>query len=76
MHPPISAHKHPDCYEIMQELEKCHKSGFFNYFLGKCNNLKKDVVQCLSKERLKQQRANQKKKKEKRQNAEISKEDQ
>ncbi|KAG4303973.1 hypothetical protein PORY_002626 [Pneumocystis oryctolagi] len=65
MHPPISPHKHPDCYEIMQQLEKCHKSGFFKYFLGKCNDLKKNVVQCLSEERLKQQRVNQTKNREK-----------
>ncbi|KAG4300884.1 hypothetical protein PCANB_002922 [Pneumocystis canis] len=65
MHPPISVHKHPDCYEIMKQLETCHKSGFSGYFLGKCNVLKKKVTQCLDEERLKQQRANQKKNKEK-----------
>ncbi|EMR08847.1 hypothetical protein PNEG_02634 [Pneumocystis murina B123] len=50
MHPPLSAHKHPDCYELMKELERCHESNLISHFFGKCNDLKKKVVKCLNQE--------------------------
>ncbi|KTW31382.1 hypothetical protein T552_00027 [Pneumocystis carinii B80] len=66
MHPPLSAHKHPDCHELMKQLKECHESNFISHFFGKCNDLKKEVVKCLNQERLKQQRENQRKNKDKR----------
>ncbi|ORY86881.1 hypothetical protein BCR37DRAFT_390612 [Protomyces lactucae-debilis] len=61
MHPPLSEHKHPGCYDLILALEECHKAGLWAKFGGACNEHKEALTLCLRAERLANQRENQRK---------------
>lgn len=50
MHPPLTEHQHPGCFDVILALEQCHEAGFLNKFTGACNDKKKAVDQCLKEE--------------------------
>lgn len=50
MHPPLEAHKHEGCDQVIEALEECHRAGTFNKFIGTCNAAKRAVDQCLKEE--------------------------
>lgn len=50
MHPPLDAHKHEGCDEVIEALEACHRAGTFNKFIGTCNEAKRAVDNCLKEE--------------------------
>jgi hypothetical protein len=50
MHSKLDLHKHVSCEDIIIELDKCHKSGFLNRYLGGCNHLKQAMNDCLQAE--------------------------
>jgi hypothetical protein len=50
MHPQLEAHKDEGCDGVIEALEQCHRAGTFNRFIGVCNDAKRAVDQCLTKE--------------------------
>lgn len=70
MHPPLTEHKHPGCYDLIVALQTCHASSFLARFNGECNGVKHDLSMCLRAERLERQRSNQKIAKERNRKAE------
>ncbi|CAI2192383.1 14772_t:CDS:2 [Funneliformis geosporum] len=50
MHPNLALHKHPKCVDIILRLDECHKSGFFKKYFGGCNELKRELNECLTLE--------------------------
>lgn len=60
MHPPLTQHKHPGCYDLIVALEACHAAGLMARFSGACNATKQELTLCLRAERLDNQRQNQK----------------
>ncbi|ORZ02759.1 hypothetical protein BCR43DRAFT_482112 [Syncephalastrum racemosum] len=66
MHPPLTEHQHPGCFDVILALEQCHEAGLLNKFTGACNDKKKAVDQCLKEEFLAQRAVNKVKSKEKR----------
>ena len=56
----------PDCGELIQALEDCHKQGFMKRAFGTCNNQKAELSRCLHAERVSRERENMKKSLEKR----------
>lgn len=71
MHPPLTKHKHPGCYDLIVALEECHAQGFLSRFSGSCNATKKELSMCLREERLSSQRANQVKARDRNRKAEA-----
>ncbi|OLL26851.1 COX assembly mitochondrial protein 1 [Neolecta irregularis DAH-3] len=75
MHPPLVVYRHPGCEEVIIALEECHRSGFFNRFMGGCNQAKYDLTLCLRSEiikRLERSRVNRETSKEKRKRVETA----
>ncbi|KAI8886642.1 UPF0287-domain-containing protein [Backusella circina FSU 941] len=58
MHPQLEAHKDEGCDGVIEALEQCHRAGTFNRFIGVCNDAKRAVDQCLTKEFLAMREAN------------------
>lgn len=71
MHPPLTQHKHPGCYDLIVLLEECHNSGLWSRFNGDCNKYKQQLTLCLRAERLDNQRQNQLKAKKRNEKAEA-----
>ncbi|KAI8975543.1 hypothetical protein BDF20DRAFT_879265 [Mycotypha africana] len=71
MHPPLEAHKNEGCEEVIEALERCHRAGTFNKFIGVCNDAKRAVDNCLKQEFLAQRDQQKGKAKEKRKRMEA-----
>jgi hypothetical protein len=52
MHPVLSSGDHPLCRGFIKRLEDCHRENRFLKFFGRCNECKRDLDRCLSKELL------------------------
>ncbi|CAG8459444.1 2525_t:CDS:2 [Diversispora eburnea] len=48
MHPNLAYHEHPKCIDVILRLEECHRSGFINRFFGGCNDIKRELNECLT----------------------------
>ncbi|KAJ1308736.1 hypothetical protein OPQ81_004427 [Rhizoctonia solani] len=40
------------CGPLIEALEACHASGFFNKYTGGCNKIKEQLNKCLREERV------------------------
>ncbi|XP_031573937.1 COX assembly mitochondrial protein 2 homolog [Actinia tenebrosa] len=68
MHPLLAPHLHNKCLELIEMLNKCHDEHRFGKFLGKCNDIERNLQRCLkaeSKERRQRNMEESKKRKEK-----------
>ena len=53
MHPPLAPHLHGDkCKKIIERLKLCHEEQRWGKFLGRCNELKRELDRCLHEERM------------------------
>ena len=51
MHPPLAPHLHgEECRKIIKQLHKCHEEHSVRKFFGACNDLKRSLDRCLTKE--------------------------
>ena len=50
MHPNLALHAHPMCKDQIRALEDCHKSHPYMKFLGKCNQVRRQLDVCLGEE--------------------------
>lgn len=59
MHSDLSAHLHtPECNQLIDLLKKCHEDNKFARFIGVCNTVDQQVVNCLRQERRERSRVN------------------
>ncbi|ODV87313.1 hypothetical protein CANARDRAFT_91528 [[Candida] arabinofermentans NRRL YB-2248] len=52
MHPMLDRDKFMRCEDLIDQLEECHRSDFFEKAFGKCNIIKQDLTNCLHNARL------------------------
>ncbi|KAI8873169.1 UPF0287-domain-containing protein [Ramicandelaber brevisporus] len=50
MHPNIELHNHSDCLEVILALQQCHSEARVARFFGACNEAKRQLDRCLTKE--------------------------
>lgn len=50
MHPPLDLHLHPMCKEVITKFQACHNDHPWAKFLGKCNDMKRELDKCLYEE--------------------------
>ncbi|XP_001863390.2 COX assembly mitochondrial protein 2 homolog [Culex quinquefasciatus] len=59
MHSDLSAHLHtPECNQLIDLLKNCHEENKFAKFIGVCNTIDQQVVNCLRGERRERSRVN------------------
>lgn len=63
MHPPLVAHRHPECAELIRALEGCHARRPLAKFLGACNDQKIALDKCFRSEKALRSAANREKSK-------------
>ncbi|XP_026474234.1 COX assembly mitochondrial protein 2 homolog [Ctenocephalides felis] len=52
MHSDLSAHLHSDeCNAIIKRLQNCRQENAFMKFLGACNDIDRELVKCLRRDR-------------------------
>lgn len=54
MHPPLTLSKHPLCRQNVQNLQTCHTTNpwYEKWFLGKCNQEKWELDECLKLQKI------------------------
>ncbi|KAG0679886.1 hypothetical protein C6P40_003897 [Pichia californica] len=52
MHPILDRERFQNCEELIDALEECHRSPFFETVLGKCSDVKIQLSQCIHNNRL------------------------
>lgn len=52
MHPILDRERFQNCEDLIDALEECHRSPFFETVLGKCSDIKVQLSQCLHENRL------------------------
>lgn len=52
MHPILDKDRFQNCEDLIDQLEECHKSPFYETFLGKCSDIKIQLSKCLHDNRL------------------------
>lgn len=52
MHPILDRDRFQNCEDLIDALEECHRSPFFETVLGKCSDVKIQLSQCLHENRL------------------------
>ncbi|KAF9348838.1 MAG: hypothetical protein J3Q66DRAFT_322674 [Benniella sp.] len=50
MHSKLDLHKHISCEDIIVEFDRCHSESILNRYLGRCNQLKRAMNECLQAE--------------------------
>lgn len=58
MHPILDRDRFQNCEDLIDALEECHKSPFFETVLGKCSDVKIQLSTCLHESRLASDREN------------------
>lgn len=52
MHPLLDKDRFNNCEDLIDALEECHRSPFYETFLGKCSDIKLQLSKCLHENRL------------------------
>ncbi|KNZ50077.1 hypothetical protein VP01_460g2 [Puccinia sorghi] len=52
MHPHLTGTKLEACGPIIEALHECHQSGFWRYYTGACNDIRRQLDHCLHAERM------------------------
>lgn len=52
MHPILDRGRFQNCEDLIDALEECHRSPFFETVLGKCTDIKIQLATCLHENRL------------------------
>lgn len=73
MHPILDKNRFQNCEDLIDALEECHKSPFFETVLGKCSDIKVQLSTCLHENRLANDRENILKRQEKNRVLEVNK---
>jgi hypothetical protein len=50
MHSKLDLHQHISCEDIIVEFDRCHSESILNRYLGRCNQLKRAMNECLQVE--------------------------
>lgn len=59
MHPSLAPHLHSeDCRKVIALLHQCHEEHKFAKFLGRCNDLKRELNICLQREYVEKRKHN------------------
>ncbi|CAN6639516.1 COX assembly mitochondrial protein 2 [Trichomonascus vanleenenianus] len=53
MHPQLNEEKRRRCGALIAALEECHQESYMKRMFGICNNVKEELNECLSTQRLK-----------------------
>ncbi|OAV85683.1 hypothetical protein, variant 1 [Puccinia triticina 1-1 BBBD Race 1] len=70
MHPHLTGNKVEACGPIIEALHQCHQSGFWTYYTGGCNDIRRQLDKCLHAERMARSSAHVKEGRKKRQELE------
>lgn len=66
MHPHLGLHAHPRCQKQILALQDCHRTHSVLKFLGKCNEVRRQLDACLYEEYVEARTANMNKRNEER----------
>ncbi len=50
MHPQLIPHEYPSCATLMEDFLSCQKENFYNRYIGVCDRLKSNMLECMQVE--------------------------